>query len=112
MTAILERGAAPSTTVGSEIINGDGVSMGAVGRRLNKNPLTIWRWGRKGVAAHDGTRVYLETAFVGKQMLTSWAAVSRFIDRLQIAPTKGDVEIDDDPEQIVRNPVERNEAAT
>ena len=47
---------------------------------------TLYRWGKEGVKADDGTRVVLETIRVGRTLCTSVEALQRFCDRLTAGP--------------------------
>jgi hypothetical protein len=73
------------STVISEILSGDALTLSATARKLVPHrgqgvaPSTLWRWHRQGVRTPDGRRVHLELARVGGKWLVSAAALARFI---------------------------------
>lgn len=53
------------------------LSVGAVARRLEVSPSTVWRWVSVGVRGHR-----LEARLIGSRWRTSEAALSRFLEAL------------------------------
>src|SRR5690242_15797742 len=75
-----------------EILAGDGLTLsqaartfpqGRKSRRTDQpapvNPSTLFRWHKYGVRLSSGVRVHLEAARVGNRLLTSRAALARFV---------------------------------
>ena len=48
----------------------------------NYNPATLWRWMKDGRLAESGERVFLEHARLGRRIVSSKQALSRFAQRL------------------------------
>jgi hypothetical protein len=46
------------------------------------SPATSYRWIGKGILAKDGQRVRLEAVRLGRELVTTEAAVQRFLDEL------------------------------
>lgn len=90
-----------------------GIGMGEVARRLGRSkgnkpvhPSTPARWARDGVRLPDGSRLHLESVTLpGGRLVTSWAAVLRFLRAQQALrkPSGG--------ESIVRGPADRRRAS-
>jgi hypothetical protein len=85
----------PDSTLLAEILAGDALSLGAVGRLLPARsgkgrvcPSTVWRWAHHGTRTPDGRLVRLEVARVGERWLTSRAAVERYIQALTVLPAE------------------------
>lgn len=97
----------PSDQLISELLSGDCLSTGQVarsfppkrGRGKSVNPSTVYRWATSGAKTRTGRNVRLETALVGGRMMTSKAALERFIRMLN--------DLEEGPEQ----PLPRSESA-
>jgi hypothetical protein len=77
-----------TSTVVNEVRSGQGISFSDVAKnypgRLSgrTNPSTVFRWATKGCRAADGTRIRFEACRVGSRLMTSAAAVDRFLASL------------------------------
>lgn len=84
----------PSDELIQELLNGDCLSTGQValafpskrGRKTSVNPATVYRWCTTGTKSPDGRIVKLETAWIGGRLMTSKAALERFIRALNATP--------------------------
>ena len=65
------------------------VFVGEVSQKHRTHPATVTRWMLRGVLAPGGRRVHLEHYRQGAKLVTSWAAVDRFLAALQ-SPTESD----------------------
>lgn len=78
--------AEPISQVISEILDGDALTLSAAAKDVpahrgegRSTPSRLSRWGKSGYKRADGTVVKLETAKFGAQVLTSKAALKRFL---------------------------------
>jgi len=84
----------PLSTIISEIVDGNGLSMSEAGKRIpalrgdrRTNPATVWRWVCRGHRLSDGSIIKLEAAKLAGRWLTSRAALARFLERVTAAST-------------------------
>lgn len=72
----------------TEVEKGQGISLPAAARLVpggtagHANPATVFRWTSHGAKAVDGRRVCLEHVRIGNRILTTHAAIRRFIAAL------------------------------
>jgi hypothetical protein len=89
-------------TVLDEIGAGDRVGLTDAGRERGVSGPTVFRWATRGCRAADGTRVRLEYARIGGRLLTSRAALDRFLVALNSPP---------EPSATSNTPARRSRAA-
>lgn len=79
----------------TEVEAGEGITLGAAAKLVpgsngRANPSTLFRWCRDGARAIDGRRVHLESLRCGGRILTTQAALRRFMlalsERAEVIP--------------------------
>lgn len=89
----------------AEVQSGDKHGLAAAAKFIpgtttkNPRPETLYRWCTSGARAADGTRTKLEHVRVGSRIVTSRAAIQRFLMRLTSGTTA--------PAPTVRTPAQR-----
>jgi hypothetical protein len=82
-------------TVLQEILDGQGVGLAAVARKLpnsradgagHVNPSTLFRWCTAGCKGANGQIIRLEHVRAGSRILTTWPTVERFLSSLTAPP--------------------------
>lgn len=108
------RGVAPIPDVITEIVAGDGLTMGQVASLLPAHRGTakattssVWRWVTAGARGVGGRVVRLEAAKFGGRFLTSRQALARFAAAL----TSADAGTGGDPDPKPRSPAARKRAS-